>query len=199
MQTILPEDQTPVTEATGTGTDAVGAGTEPVVDGIIAGFQAAWRELRCIGSERMLRLGLTPGHLHAMSILDRHGELPMSGLADSLDVSLSNMTGLVDRMEERGLVERHRVPDDRRVVMVRITDGGRAALAQADLLKEETLRSILAALDASRLERLAAAVADVREAVETVLLGETPSDWHEHAHRHGHPHGGDRRPHSPAA
>ena len=44
----------------------------------------------------------------------------MSRLAELLDVSLSNATGIVDRMEERGLVERVRVPDDRRVVLVRI-------------------------------------------------------------------------------
>ena len=44
----------------------------------------------------------------------------MSRLAELLDVSFSNATGIVDRMAERGLVERVRVPDDRRVVLVRI-------------------------------------------------------------------------------
>ena len=47
----------------------------------------------------------------------------MSRLAEMLDVSLSNATGLIDRMEERGFVERIRVPEDRRVVLVRITRG----------------------------------------------------------------------------
>jgi DNA-binding MarR family transcriptional regulator len=164
------------------------------VDAIIARFRAAYAELRCIGSERMSRQGLSMGHLHALSVLERHGEMPMSGLADMLDVSLSNTTGLVDRMEERALVERHRVPDDRRVVMVRITDRGREALAEADLLKEELLRSILLALDPPRLERLSASLDDIRGALETVLLSTSGSAWHEHAHRHGHAHGGDRRP-----
>ena len=177
---------------------AVSAATDPgvdaVVDGIIARFRAAYTELRCVGSERMIRQGLSTGHLHALSVLERHGEMPMSGLADMLDVSLSNSTGLVDRMEERGLVERHRVPDDRRIVMVRITDRGRDALAEADVLKEELLRSILLALDAPRLQRLAAALDDIREALDTVLLSNAAPEWHEHAHRHGHAHGGDRRP-----
>jgi DNA-binding MarR family transcriptional regulator len=170
-----------------------------VVDGIIARFRAAYRELRCVGSERMLRQGLSMGHLHAMSILERHGELPMSGLAEMLDVSLSNTTGLVDRMEERGLIERHRVPDDRRVVMVRITEKGREALAEADVLKEELLRAILHTLERPSLERLAAALDDVQGAVSAILRTDVASDWHEHAHRQGHAHGGDRRPHSPAA
>ncbi len=171
---------------------------DATVDGIIARFRSAYAELRCIGSERMIRQGLSMGHLHALSILDRHGETPMSGLADRLDVSLSNTTGLVDRMEERGLVERHRVPDDRRIVMVSITDRGREALADNDLLKEELIRSILGALDAPRLERLAAALDDIRDAIDTVLTTSAVPAWHEHAHRHGHAHGGDRRP-NPAA
>ena len=167
---------------------------DAVVDGIIARFRAAFTELRCVSSERMSRQGLSMGHLHAMSLLEGHGEMPMSGLADSLDVSLSNTTGLVDRMEERGLVERHRVPDDRRVVMVRITDKGRETLAEADVLKEELLRSILGALDAPRLERVSAALDDIRAALDAVLLLPAGSDWHDHAHRHGHAHGGDQRP-----
>ena len=67
-------------------------------------------------------------HLHVMWRLEEPGELTMSRLAEFLDVSLSNATGLVDRIEERGLVERSRVPDDRRVVLVRLT-GGRAQRA----------------------------------------------------------------------
>jgi DNA-binding MarR family transcriptional regulator len=181
-------------------TDAPLAATPAVdasVDGIIARFRLAYRELRCIGSERMLRQGLSMGHLHALTLLERHGEMPMSGLADVLDASLSNTTGLVDRMEERGLVERHRVPDDRRVVMVRVTDRGREALAEADILKEDIVRSILESLDRPQLERLSASLDDIREGVERVLTTD-PSAWHEHAHRHGHAHPAEGRP-SPTA
>jgi DNA-binding MarR family transcriptional regulator len=170
---------------------------DATVDGIIARFRLAYRELRCIGSERMLRQGLSMSHLHALTLLERHGEMPMSGMAEVLDASLSNTTGLVDRMEERGLVERHRVPDDRRVVMVRITDHGHEALTEASFLKEDLVRSILESLDRPQLERLSAVLDDIREAVQGVLLTD-PSEWHEHAHRHGHAHPADRRP-DPAA
>ncbi len=181
---------------TATPTPGTIAGEQELAERIITEFRAAFRELRCIGSERMLRQGLSMSHLHAMSVLERHGEMPMSRFAEQLDVSLSNATGLVDRMEERGWIERYRVPDDRRVVMVRITDPGRAVLAEADLLKDDMLHSVLAALDRPRLERLAAALDDVRTAVGEVLLAMPGSDWHDHAHRHGHPHAGDRRTHS---
>ena len=98
---------------------------EALSTSIIAQFRAALRELRCLGGDRMRRAGVSFTHFHIVSLLDRHGEMPMSRLADMLDVSDSNASGVVDRLEERGYVERVRVPDDRRVVHVRATEAGR--------------------------------------------------------------------------
>ena len=64
--------------------------------------------------------------LHILYTLQRNGEMPMSRLAEVLNVSLSNATGLIDRIEERGFIERTRVPEDRRIVLVRVTAGRRA-------------------------------------------------------------------------
>ena len=80
--------------------------------------------MKCAMSDRLVRLGISMAQLNILYTLQRTGEMPMSRLADVLNVSVSNATGLVDRMEERGLIERTRVPEDRRVVLVRITDGG---------------------------------------------------------------------------
>ena len=52
---------------------------------IIADFRTLFREIRCVGSERLVRKGISMGHLHLMSMLDRHGEMAMSRLADLLD------------------------------------------------------------------------------------------------------------------
>ena len=65
---------------------------------IAADLHAALGELKCLGSERLVRLGISMTQLHVMHVLDRHGELPMSRLADMLDVSMSAATGLVDRI-----------------------------------------------------------------------------------------------------
>ena len=103
---------------------------------IIADFRASIGELKCIGSERLVRLGISMTQLHVMHLLDRHGEMPMSRLAEMLDVSLSNATGLIDRVEERGFVERIRVPSDRRIVLVRITPAGRQMLDEVETVRE---------------------------------------------------------------
>jgi DNA-binding MarR family transcriptional regulator len=68
-------------------------------------------------------------HLHVLMQLVEEGPLPMRTLAETLDVSQASATGIVDRMEQRGLVERRRDDEDRRVVRVALTDAGRSLIA----------------------------------------------------------------------
>jgi DNA-binding MarR family transcriptional regulator len=147
--------------------------------GIIADFRVAMSELKCIGSERLVRQGISMTQLHVMNMLERHGEMAMSRLAEMLDVSLSNATGLIDRIEERGFVERIRVPSDRRIVLVRITDRGRAVMEEVEALREATLARVLDRLDEAQLKRVAAAMADMRGAVIATITDPT-SGAHTH-------------------
>jgi DNA-binding MarR family transcriptional regulator len=147
---------------------------------IIADFRASMAELKCIGSERLVRQGISMTQLHVMHLLDHHGEMPMSRLAEMLDVSLSNGTGLIDRVEERGFVERTRIPTDRRMVMVRLTPAGRQMLDEIETIREQVLRRVLDRLDARQLSGVAIALADLREAVEATFTG---TDAHLHAHQ----------------
>ena len=147
---------------------------------IIADFRASMAELKCIGSERLVRQGISMTQLHVMHLLDHHGEMPMSRLAEMLDVSLSNGTGLIDRVEERGFVERIRVPSDRRMVMVRLTPAGRQMLDEIETVREQVLRRVLDKLDSRQLTGVAAALADLRTAVEATFTG---TDAHHHAHQ----------------
>ena len=134
--------------------------------------------LRCAGTGRMVKAGISMTHLHILWVLEHHGDLPMSRLAELLDVSVSNATGLIDRMEERGLVERVRVPDDRRVVIVRASAEGSRRRDEIEALKQDGMRSILERLTPDQLTRIHAAVGDLRAAV----LDEIGSD-----HLHSHP------------
>jgi DNA-binding MarR family transcriptional regulator len=153
-----------------------------LVDGIVAQFRASLGELRCVGSERLVRHGVSMPHLHLMSMLDRHGQLPMSRVAELLGVSDSNATGLVDRMEEHGFVERVRHPDDRRVVLVRVSDRGRQILADVEVLRDDLVVRILGRLDTAQLERLALALDDVASVVAEVAADEPGIFAHAHPH-----------------
>jgi DNA-binding MarR family transcriptional regulator len=154
------------------------------VTSIIADLRAGFGELRCVGSERLVKQGVSMTHLHMLSILDHHGEMPMSRLAELLDISVSNATGLVDRLEERGFVERVRDREDRRVVIARLSGRGIEMLGEVQLLKESQMRAILAQLDSDQLAGLAKAMRDVREAIKALVASEPDlaAHWHSHTH-----------------
>jgi DNA-binding MarR family transcriptional regulator len=144
---------------------------------IIADFRAAITTLKSISSERVLRLGLSMAQLNILYTLKRCGEMPMSRLAEMLNVSLSNATGLIDRIEERGFVERTRVPEDRRIVLIRVTADGERMLGEIDALSDELLRTVLERLDRSEQDAVGEAFAALREAMTTAAGGLT----HRHA------------------
>jgi DNA-binding MarR family transcriptional regulator len=79
---------------------------------------------------RWLALGaefeITPPQLMTLRRLSADQPVPMSELAKWLACDASNVTGIVDRLEARGLVERQAAPNDRRVKMLALTDEGRA-------------------------------------------------------------------------
>ncbi len=137
-----------------------------------------------MGSERLHRAGVSMTHFHLLSMLDRHGDMAMSRIAELLDVSLSNATGLVDRIEERGLVERVRVADDRRVVQVRLTADGIRLLHEVELLKDDMMQRILGRLDPPALAGVAQAMADLRRSVQEMGGDDPSAQFHQHDHRH---------------
>jgi DNA-binding MarR family transcriptional regulator len=111
------------------------------------------RELRAIW--QLLRRG-TPhtagdGHLQqqqywVLAELSRGGSRRMSGLAECSHVSQASLTGIVDRLEERGLIERVHSAEDRRVVDVSVTPAGVAELERSRAEMTAQLESMLAPL-----------------------------------------------------
>lgn len=81
--------------------------------------------------EAVKDLNLTPPQAHALRFLAQ--PVSQRELATCLGYDASNITGIVDRLEERGLVERQTDPDDRRVKQLLITPEGRAALERLRL------------------------------------------------------------------
>jgi MarR family transcriptional regulator, organic hydroperoxide resistance regulator len=67
---------------------------------------------------------LAPMQMQALMALHPGKALPMSALAGMLACDASNVTGIVDRLEARGLIERREDPSDRRVKMLAVTPEG---------------------------------------------------------------------------
>ena len=107
-------------------------------------------------------------HLQVLFTLDSEGPLPMSRLADAMDVSQASATGIVDRMEQRGLVERLRDDADRRVVRVALAAGGRQTLGVMASERREHLAQIIDQLTDHELEGFLAGLRGMRRGREAL-------------------------------
>ena len=115
----------------------------------------AWKPHERIGAFRAwLRGSLSLVHLHVLTILEGEGAISMKRLAEALDVSVASATGIVDRMAERGLVERHSLETDRRVVLVNATDAGRAVFNDVGTARRAHVERLLDRLDDAELDGL---------------------------------------------
>lgn len=106
------------------------------------------------GFQNLMGRSVSMTHMHVLAKLRLAGPLPMSRLAEALDVSDASATGIVNRMEERGLVERMRDGTDRRVVLVGLTDGGTAALEEIEARGREFFGRLLEQLTKDELIQL---------------------------------------------
>src|SRR3954466_13587168 len=73
---------------------------------------------------KLAELGLSFSQAHALRLLEPGRPMPMSALAERLFCDASNVTGIADRLEARGLVERQSAEGDRRVKALTITPAG---------------------------------------------------------------------------
>src|SRR5436309_13800027 len=77
--------------------------------------------------------GLTPSQYNILRILRGEGApLPILEIAERMVTVVPGITGLIDRLERAGLVERRRCPEDRRVVYVALREPAAELLAKLD-------------------------------------------------------------------
>jgi DNA-binding MarR family transcriptional regulator len=165
-------------------TGSTGAATAPTatefadVDTILTEVTGWVGELRCASMGRMVQGRVSLSQLHVLWLLQHHGEMSMSRLAVLLDVSMSNATGLIDRMEEHGLIERVRVPDDRRVVLVRPAPAGLLALSETETSRRERMRAVLGRLPEAERPIVLAALRSLRRALSAEVESAPAHEHH---------------------
>ena len=101
------------------------------------------------------RRALSLAHMFLMAKIHGHGSIPMTKVAELIGSGLLTATGIISRMEERGLVRREHDTRDRRVVLVSLTKSGAADIA---------------ALNKARERRLSAAINQLSEKDQVALL-----------------------------
>ncbi len=74
-------------------------------------------------------IGLTALQYTALTVLERHPDMSSAQLARNSFVTAQTMADMVTALQERGLIERHRDPDDRRRLVLALTPDGRQLLS----------------------------------------------------------------------
>lgn len=112
------------------------------------------------------RFGVTLPRFDLMAQLEKAPDgLTLSELSRRMMVSNGNLTGLVERLAEAGLVERRLSETDRRAQVIRLTEGGRAAFSEMAAAHEGWIAEMFADLGPVGVERLMGLLARTKASV----------------------------------
>jgi DNA-binding MarR family transcriptional regulator len=106
------------------------------------GFSAKEQAMRAYEST-----GLNPYHYAVLVALDEDAHETQGSIADALGYDRGQLVGLLDELEERGLVERRRDPKDRRRQIVNMTPEGKKALGRLRAVSRRLEDELLSPLD----------------------------------------------------
>jgi MarR family transcriptional regulator, lower aerobic nicotinate degradation pathway regulator len=109
---------------------------------------------RRIAEEELGALGLRAKEFGALSVLEGEGSMSQQRLGAATRIDRTTMVGVTDELERKGLVERHRDPDDRRAYALRPTTRGRAVLTSAGEAVERAEARFLAPISSDEQRRL---------------------------------------------
>ncbi len=113
------------------------------------------KKLKGFQRRTMREAGLTPAQYFILSLLWKKDRIPFKDLAAASLTSRPTITGIVDTLEKKGLVTREPNPDDRRSLLVSLTEKGKA-LRQATLALETIFTSCCSSLNVAETQQLTA-------------------------------------------
>jgi MarR family 2-MHQ and catechol resistance regulon transcriptional repressor len=116
-------------------------------------------------SGKVQQYGLTAPQFGILEALYHLGPLSLGELASKLLVTGGNVTYVMDRLEDQGLVYRERSPDDRRIIQAKLTEKGHGLMADVFPGHGEFVENLCAALDPQEQETLRALLKKLGHAI----------------------------------
>ena len=156
-----------------------------IEDQIVASIRRIIRAIDLQSRRLLERYKLTGPQLATLREADKLGVPTIGALARAIHLSQPTVSGILSRLERRGLIRRVRSEDDRRAVAIEVTEEGKQVLEEAPSLSQERFRAELARLESwerhwllSALERIASMMdaegIDAAPILETGALTASP-------------------------
>jgi DNA-binding MarR family transcriptional regulator len=147
---------------------------DPEVEAAVDRMHKLMKHLDRVTERTVGRFGLNTGEFRLLLKLRQapEGRLSAGALADRLSLSTGAMTNRLDGLQEAGLILRERDPEDRRTVLVRMTDRGIEIVGEAVAAQAEEEKRMLGALSADEQRRLNALLRRLILAVEDGRSGD---------------------------
>ncbi|GBC59188.1 MarR family transcriptional regulator [Desulfonema ishimotonii] len=149
---------------------------ESVIKEIVGAIRQLYRGVYLDSCKMSRRFGLTGPQGNVLRTLIQHGPLSSAELSRKLFVTPSNMTGIIDRLENKGLIERVRKQGDRRVILIRLTEKGMQLGNNVPDSIEKKLISGLADLEHEEVGNLLKAINQILCLVDAEDLPDAPID-----------------------
>ena len=118
---------------------------------------------------------ITAPQLICLYSLENHGNMTLSDLAKDVNLGTSTVNGIVDRLEEKQCLTRTRSSEDRRKVVLAITESGREVTRQAPMLLQDRLSASLRKLPELEQATITLSLERVVELMEAEYLDASPN------------------------
>lgn len=107
-------------------------------------------------------------HIKVLFFLTKHNNASISDIASTLNISRSNMTPIIDKLLEEGVIDRYTDPSDRRIYRVKLTDGGYEFIRRHEDIIKVNISKKLSVLDSDSLSRLNSLVLETKQILDKI-------------------------------
>ncbi|RZI44430.1 MarR family transcriptional regulator [Herbaspirillum sp. HC18] len=123
----------------------------------------AWHAFEQFATRHLRSQGLTPAQFSVLSVLSTEATLSCKALGEQASITKGSLTGVVDRLEEKGLARRVTSLEDRRSSTVNLTDEGRATFERVASRHFAYLQQAFEGVDRAELAQIEAGLRRIRQ------------------------------------
>ena len=144
---------------------------EELIQEIILHQKKINRFIRDYNPDVWMELSLTIAQMKSLFFIANEGSVNFRKLATALKVTPSNVTGIIDRLAEQGLVTRTENPEDRRMQMLQLTGAGEKLISNLRERRASQMSSVLNQMTREELTTVAQGFALLDQAIGNLELG----------------------------